>query len=90
MLIADMMESIFSDPVRLRKLRIASDFVMSLQDVADWLGKDAKTVRNWHKNQRHGFYMLEGPDGDLTKRYSDLLDWYHETYKRPRPKVGAV
>ncbi len=87
-LLDHLLERVFDDPVKLRKLALSRLRVLDHNDIAylmNW--KDVNTVRKWHKEQRNGFRMNEGPDGSLTMRWEDFGNWYSETYHKPAPRL---
>lgn len=87
LLFAQLVNYVFSDPDKIRRAALEHMRVLSVADVAYLLGKDPKTVRNWHDQQKNGLRMNVGPDGDLTMRREDFEEWYARAYKKPAPKV---
>lgn len=87
LLYTQLVNVVFSDPEKLRRAALESIRVLSIADVAHLLGKDPKTVKTWHEQQKHGLRMNVGPDGDLTMRMKDFEDWYARAYQKPKPKV---
>ena len=87
LLYVQLVDVVFSDPEKLRRAALEPLRVLSVADVAYLLGKDPKTIKAWHEQQRHGLRMRVGPEGDLTMRRQDFEEWYLKAYQRPPPKV---
>ena len=74
---------IFSDRTKLRKIALQSIKPLSIDDVAYLLGKAPRTVRRMQ--ERGDIRMNVGPDGELMMHPRDFENWYYSTYKKPRP-----